>query len=48
MEHPLFIYNTLTRRKEHFVPLSEPMVGMYVCANDFKAFNTSADSSSEL
>ena len=31
MEHPLFIYNTLTRRKEHFVPLSEPMVGMYVC-----------------
>ena len=31
MEHPLFIYNTLTRRKEHFVPISEPMVGMYVC-----------------
>ena len=31
MEHPLFIYNTLTRRKEHFVPLNEPMVGMYVC-----------------
>ena len=31
MEHPLFIYNTLTRRKEHFVPLQEPMVGMYVC-----------------
>ena len=31
MEHPLFIYNTLSRRKEHFVPLNEPMVGMYVC-----------------
>ena len=31
MEHPLFIYNTLTRRKEHFVPINEPMVGMYVC-----------------
>ena len=31
MEHPLFIYNTLTRRKEHFKPLNEPMVGMYVC-----------------
>ena len=31
MEHPLFIYNTLTRRKEHFVPLNESMVGMYVC-----------------
>ena len=31
MEHPLYIYNTLTRRKEHFVPLNEPMVGMYVC-----------------
>ena len=31
MEHPLFIYNTLTRRKEPFKPLNEPMVGMYVC-----------------
>lgn len=31
MEHPLHIYNTLTRRKEHFVPLHEPFVGMYVC-----------------
>ena len=31
MEHPLYIYNTLTRRKEHFKPLNEPMVGMYVC-----------------
>ena len=31
MKHPLYIYNTLTRRKEHFVPLNEPMVGMYVC-----------------
>ncbi|MDR0995522.1 MAG: cysteine--tRNA ligase [Tannerella sp.] len=31
MEHPLYIYNTLTRKKEQFVPLHEPHVGMYVC-----------------
>ena len=31
MEHPLFIYNTLTRKKEQFVPLNPPHVGMYVC-----------------
>ena len=31
MEHPLHIYNTLTRKKEHFVPLHDPFVGMYVC-----------------
>ena len=31
MNHPLYIYNTLTRRKEQFKPLNEPMVGMYVC-----------------
>ena len=31
MEHPLHVYNTLTRKKEHFVPLHEPFVGMYVC-----------------
>lgn len=31
MEHPLQIYNTLTRKKEQFVPLHEPFVGMYVC-----------------
>ena len=31
MEHPLFIYNTLTRKKEQFVPLNPPRVGMYVC-----------------
>lgn len=31
MEHPLYIYNTLARRKEQFVPLHEPHVGMYVC-----------------
>lgn len=31
MQHPLFIYNTLTRRKEHFVPINEGSVGMYVC-----------------
>lgn len=31
MEHPLSIYNTLTRKKEQFVPLHEPFAGMYVC-----------------
>ena len=31
MEANLFIYNTLTRRKELFQPLHAPHVGMYVC-----------------
>jgi cysteinyl-tRNA synthetase len=31
MEHPLFVYNTLTRRKEQFVPLDAPHAGLYVC-----------------
>ena len=31
MEHPLTVYNTLTRKKELFKPLNEPFVGMYVC-----------------
>lgn len=31
MEHPLHVYNTLTRKKEQFVPLHAPHVGMYVC-----------------
>ena len=31
MENPLYIYNTLSRRKEQFVPLNPPHVGMYVC-----------------
>lgn len=31
MEHKLYIYNTLSRTKEQFVPLHEPHVGMYVC-----------------
>ena len=31
MEHRLTIYNTLTRKKELFVPLHAPHVGMYVC-----------------
>ena len=31
MEHPLFLYNTLTRKKERFEPLNAPHVGMYVC-----------------
>ncbi len=31
MEHKLNIYNTLHRKKEHFVPIHAPHVGMYVC-----------------
>lgn len=31
MEHQLTIYNTLDRKKEQFVPLHAPHVGMYVC-----------------
>ncbi|MCX7862660.1 MAG: cysteine--tRNA ligase [Bacteroidales bacterium] len=31
MEHPLFIFNTLSRKLEQFVPLHSPFVGMYVC-----------------
>jgi cysteinyl-tRNA synthetase len=27
----LFVYNTLSRKKEKFVPISPPYVGMYVC-----------------
>lgn len=28
---PLFIYNTLTRKKEEFKPINPPFVGLYVC-----------------
>lgn len=31
MENNLFVYNTLTRTKEKFIPLADPFVGMYVC-----------------
>ncbi len=31
MDQALYIYNTLTRRKEVFKPLHAPNVGMYVC-----------------
>lgn len=31
MENNLFVYNTLSRQKELFVPLNTPHVGMYVC-----------------
>ena len=31
MEHQLTIYNTLDRKKELFVPMHPPHVGMYVC-----------------
>ncbi len=31
MEHKLVIYNTLSRKKEQFIPINPPHVGMYVC-----------------
>jgi len=31
MNHDLFVYNTLTRKKEKFVPINPPHVGIYVC-----------------
>ncbi|GAA4312136.1 cysteine--tRNA ligase [Nibribacter koreensis] len=31
MQHPLSLYNTLTRDKSNFVPLHSPFVGLYVC-----------------
>lgn len=31
MEHKLYIYNTLSRKKELFEPIHSPHVGMYVC-----------------
>lgn len=31
MEHPLHLYNTLSRTKEQFVPVHPPGVGLYVC-----------------
>lgn len=31
MEYNLYIYNTLSRKKEQFIPIHENKVGMYVC-----------------
>lgn len=31
MEHPLHIQNSLSRKKERFIPIDPPFVGMYVC-----------------
>ena len=31
MKQSLFVYNTLTRKKEEFIPINPPLVGMYVC-----------------
>jgi cysteinyl-tRNA synthetase len=31
MQHKVFIYNTLTRKKEEFVPLKPNHLGLYVC-----------------
>ena len=30
-EYPLYIYNSLTRQKELFIPIHATNVGMYVC-----------------
>ena len=31
MQNNLFIYNSLSRKKEEFKPLHPPFVGLYVC-----------------
>ncbi|GAA3923682.1 cysteine--tRNA ligase [Hymenobacter algoricola] len=31
MQHPLSLYNTLTRRKEPFTPVQAPFAGVYLC-----------------
>lgn len=31
IQHPLYIYNTLSRKKEQFIPIHTPHVGLYVC-----------------
>jgi len=31
MKHPLYIYNSLSGRKEQFIPIKPPEVGIYVC-----------------
>lgn len=31
MESNLYVYNSLTREKEQFVPLNPPFIGMYLC-----------------
>jgi cysteinyl-tRNA synthetase len=31
MDNKLFLFNTLSRNKEHFEPLNPPFVGIYVC-----------------
>lgn len=30
-DNKLFLFNTLTRKKEEFIPIKSPFVGMYVC-----------------
>ena len=31
MEHKLSIYNSISRKKEKFIPINPPHVGLYVC-----------------
>src|SRR5699024_4493159 len=30
-KYPLYLYNSLSRKKEKFIPIHEPHVGLYVC-----------------
>jgi hypothetical protein len=41
MKSALYLYNTLTRKKELFEPLAPPFVGMYVCGPQYTARHTS-------
>lgn len=31
MNHPLHLYNSLSKKVEQFIPINEPFVGLYVC-----------------
>lgn len=31
INHPLFLYNSLTKQKEKFTPINSPFVGIYLC-----------------
>lgn len=31
MEHKIQVFNTISRKKEEFIPINPPLVGMYVC-----------------
>jgi len=31
MNHPLHLYNSISKKVEQFIPINEPFVGLYVC-----------------